>query len=81
VTYAERLKQWAAARGKEVHERVLSDGQHHVWVSLFPGWRCDVEGRDYEEACRCVWREVWQREHWGAPRALSPVRALLLSAR
>jgi hypothetical protein len=67
MTYAERLRQWAAARHKDVHERVLPDGQHHVWVSLYPGWRIDAECRDFEEACRTVWREVYNREHWGTP--------------
>ncbi len=80
MTYADRLKQWALARHKEVHGRVLSTGEHHVWVSLFPGWRCEAEERDYEEACRIVWRQVWDREHWGSPVNRDELRAALLGA-
>ena len=81
LTYAERLKQWAAARHRRINERVLGSGDHHVWVSLFPGWRCEAEERDYELACRLVWLQVDKRESWGRPVDLSPVRALLLRAR
>lgn len=61
MTYTERVRNWAKTRGVKLHERVLGDGQHHVWCSLWAGRRIDVEGRDFELVMRLVWSRVVAR--------------------
>jgi hypothetical protein len=53
VSYAEGLRAWCAAKGITLHERVLDNGYHHVWLCNFL-YRIDEEGRDFEHVCRMV---------------------------
>ncbi len=58
--YADQLRAWCTARKVKLHERVLPDGLHHVWFWTAM-WRRDVECRDFELACRQLWREIVAR--------------------
>lgn len=51
----EQLRAWCAKTEHKLHERVLPDGRHHVWLSVFPGCRVDRAHRDFAFACRLVW--------------------------
>lgn len=61
MPYADRLRAWCTRRQIKLHERVLPCGYHHVWFYHCPGWRCDVEARDFEFACRLLWARVVAR--------------------
>ena len=49
---SQELRKWCKARGVKLRERVLPDGQHHVW--LYHVYRFDVEHRDFAFACRLL---------------------------
>lgn len=53
--YSEQLRDWCKEHGKILRERVLENGQHHVWFSLFPGCRIDHTDKDFERACKMSW--------------------------
>jgi hypothetical protein len=49
---ARELREWCKARGVKLHERVLPDGLHHVW--LYQVYRFDYEHRDFAFACQML---------------------------
>lgn len=64
TSYAERLRALHAAGRINLHERVLGDGRHHVWLTAFWTIRVDRYHRDFEFCCRFVWGELTLRAPW-----------------
>lgn len=54
----QELRDWCTACGVRLHERVLGNGNHHVW--LYQVYRFDCEHRDLAFACRMLLARLQQ---------------------
>lgn len=56
------LRNWCDKAGIKLHERVLGNGSHHVW--LYHIYRFDCEHRDFGFACMMLTAKLQHAFPW-----------------